>query len=215
MLQTHPDFKSLVPEVQDAETMEDCLFEALEYQETFDKRTNPWENKEFDDILQNFEIDLEKVDRLYHIQYISNPFGREFSMIARMQYQDKPLYVELFAGCDFTGFECQGRGVIFISRDANIFMNLVLTEQEDLKKNLIYASLKEDGIDVEEKEEEYNNCSRWFLKNAPPLKYLCHKNIYENVQMLPEYRLVLPKILADSIDEFIKMEEAKKSYNEY
>ena len=215
MLKTHPDFKSLDAEVQNADTMDDYVGEALSYSYMFEKRTTPWEAQHWDyDALQKFEIDVEKVDRLYYIYHTDHAGGQDFKMIARMEYEEAPLYVELDAGCDYTGFECQGNGVIYVSRDANLFMKLVLSKEDSLNRNLIYKSLREDRIYVEE-DNDYDNYSNMFGTNVPMLKYLCHEAIYENKDELCEYKFQLPNILVNSIDDFIRTKEAKIAYNQY
>ena len=213
-LKTHPNFKSVNPVVRDAETIADYLREPLHYQFMFDKRTTPWELQQWDyEVLQSFEINLEKVDRLYDVQYENDGVGiRSFGLIARMEYEEQSLYVELIANCDYTGFDCQGGGYIFISKDANLFFKLVL--RENLNKNLIYESLKSDSIYVEEEEDtDYDKFSRMMWKTAPMLKYLCHEAIYQNREPLQGYSFLLPKILTESIDDFIKTKEAKIAYN--
>ncbi|XP_066944386.1 uncharacterized protein [Macrobrachium rosenbergii] len=212
-LKTHPDFKSVDPAVTDADTMDENMWTALAYQYMFDRRTTPWEMAQWDhDELQSFKVDLEKVDRLYYIYFHDDEsFGQEYAMIARMDHKGLPLYVELSASCDYTGFDCQGQGVIFVSRDANLFMKLCITRE--CNRDLIYQSLEEDGIQVEE-QTEYDACRRMQLKTAPMLKYLCHQAAYEHrAKLWPQFSC-LPKILANSVDEFIKFRDAKDVYDD-
>lgn len=214
MINTHTNFKSVDPNVPNADIMDDYVGGALQYQCMFDKRTTPWEKTLWDDTeLENFKIDLEVVDRLYYIyQFDDGVNGREFQMTARMDYKGRKVYIELVAGCDYTGFDCQGGGVIFISLDANLFMKLILTEE--YQSDLIYKSLAEDGIETEE-QTEYDTCSRMRWTNAPMLKFLCHMSVYDNRKSLEHYPRVLPKILKDSVRDFIKTRDAKKSYDDW
>ena len=211
---THPNFKSLDPLVKDAETMDEYLGAALLYQRQLEKKTTPWEAQQWDyDALQEFEINLEKVDRLYHIDYEDIGCGRRcFEMIARMEYEDEQLlYVELQASCDFS----EEGGFIFISKDANIFMKLVLAEN-DINRDPIYESLQEDSIYVEEEEDNtlHNKFARMMLRNVPMLKYLCHETIYDNRDVLRGYRSLLPNILIESLDDFIRTRDAWIAYDE-
>ena len=208
-IQTYPNFKSLVSQVKNAKDIEEYVNRVFLYRYTLS--TTPWEVTHWD----GFKFNLENVDRLYYFRFKNHRRGgQKFIMIARMQYRDKlPFYLRMRLFLDSVHAEfIVGR--MFLSRDANIFMNLILKDEEedeeDLNKNLIYASLKEDGIYIkeEEKEEEYN-------RNARPLKYLCHQSIYNKIHLLSGYRSVLPKILADSIDDFIKMREAKQWYDKF
>ena len=231
-LQTHPDFKSVDSNVTNANTLGEILCEALQNQHNFEKRTTPVEMQSWNsyEALQQFTIDLEKVDRLYHVYYYNDETSlRFFHMIARMEYNNNNnnnnnqgyIFVELQANCDFTGFDCQGGGVIFISENANLFMRLVLGEtfmDEEFNKCLIYDFLKEDddydydAITVER--ETCDKFSRMFLNRVPMLKYICHEIIYKNKDQLWEYKVLLPEILKNSVDDFINTKEAIASYNE-
>ena len=137
----------------------DILGEALHYQYMFTHQT-PME-MDYDELEEdNIEIDLEKVDRVYHIKF-SDYCGvgeRDFEFIGWMQYgkeEEKPLYVEMIASCDLMGFQSYGGGHIYVSRDADLFMDMVLNEEKhDIYS--IYQSLAEDGIRAEKKWESYN-----------------------------------------------------------
>ena len=151
-IQTHPNFKSVVGSVIDGEGIDYYVGEALQSQDTFDRRTTPWEMNEWEyEELMDFEVIIEKIDRLYHISFESHGGDRDFHFIGRVEYEDgTPLYVEMAAGCDNSGFDCQGSGIIFVSRNANCFMRQVIDgiEKKDTINN-IYNSLAEDGIQVE------------------------------------------------------------------
>ena len=172
---THPHFKTVVPYITNVEGINNLVGTALDYQYMFHRKTTPLELKEWDyDELQKFEINLEIVDRLYYIKEDCHSNGSEFQLIVRMDYKGTHLYVELAASCDYTGFDCVGGGYIFVSRDADLFMKLVLEPQ--CAKNLIYKSLAEDGIHAEaEEEESYSTYARLFIKNPPSLKYLYYE----------------------------------------
>ena len=207
------NFKSIDPNVTCCDEIDDYIGYALCYQDMFDRRTTPWEKIMWDDDeLNNIKIDPKAIDRLYYIYHFDDQCtGQNFNMAGRMVYNGQPLYVELSASCDFTGFDCQGHGVIFVSTDANLFMKLVMTEK--FQKDAICESLAHDGIIIEE-QTEYDSCERMFWKNAPMLKYLCHQVVYENQTELKHYSQVLPKVLTDSIIDFIRTKDAKKSYDE-
>ena len=165
LIKTHPNFKSVISSVVNAEKMNDYLWYALSYQDTFERRTTPWEMNQWNyDDLQAIEIDLERVDRLYHIKISEESGDRIFEMIGRMQYNEEILYVKLYAGCDSSGFSCHGGGNIFISRDPNLFMKQPFESKID--KYLIYKSLADDGIEVEEEEQsEFDSVREFPQKN--------------------------------------------------
>lgn len=228
MIRTHPNFKTVVPSVNDAEGIDNCVGKALTYQFMFEKRTTPWEMKNWDyDELQKFVIIPEMIDRLYFIEEESNVGGSIYNLIVRVDYNGEFLYVELSASCDFTGFDCQGGGQIFISKDANLFMMLTLPDK-DCEKDLIYNFLAEDGIQVEMRYEQdkvytYTSFPMFrenlpmlkFLCHVPMLKYLCHEAVYFNKDILQGYASVMPKNLTDSLDDFIRTREAIIDYDNW
>lgn len=130
MVATHPQFRSFDPEIQDAETIEFHLGKALTHQMMFDKRAPPWELSQWaDGELDRFQIKLSQVDRLYYFEHIDDENGQVFVMVARMNYKGRHVFVELRAGCDFSGFGCQGGGYIFVCHDADSFMRTVITSE--------------------------------------------------------------------------------------
>ena len=203
------NFKSIDLKVTYAEEIDNYIGLALEVQRVFDRKTTPWEKNLWDDDeLEHIKIYLEAIDRLYYIN--RNAQNTHFHMVGRMIYKGQPLYVQLRAGCECYRCGCM-HGVIFVSRDANLFMKLVMTKK--FQKDLIYKSLADDGIIIEE-QTEYDSCGRMFWNNAPMLKYLCHQVVYENQTKLKHYSQVLPKLLTDSIDDFIRTKDAKKFYDD-
>ena len=130
MVATHPHFKSIDPKVQDADTIDSLLEYAFSYENMFDRRTPPWESSQWaDGELEQFQIELDQVDRLYYVKHVNDEDGEEFEMVARMNYKGRHVFVELQASCSLTGFEGQGGGFIFISNDADSFMKTVITSE--------------------------------------------------------------------------------------
>ena len=134
-IKTHPNFKSVVPDIYNAQDIQNIMCEALMYQEDkrIDRRTllRPYVN------LRKFKIDLKKIDRVYYIRGDNRRccqyscfccIERKFYMLIRMEYENSFLYVEFFAYFDIDELI---RGRIFVSRDANLFMKLVLSESEN------------------------------------------------------------------------------------
>ena len=168
-IQTHPNFKSFVEDVQDAETIYEWVGYAISFQEHFDKTTTPselYDNFE-NDKLQNFKIDLEKIDRLYYINLdkednYKNEFGDQtYHLIARMQYNDEsPIYVEIFAKDPYSH---QIVGHIYVSRNVTAFMKHVLSEKIRYNNPLIYEFLREDGIYLEENLDDPKLISYYLL----------------------------------------------------
>lgn len=213
ILNTHRNFKSIIPSFTSAEDISESICPALAYQDMFDRRTSPWEMEHFEgDALEKFEIDLEQVDRLYHITACHDAFGGEYEILARLDYRGKSAYVNLVASCDFTGFECQGGGYIYISFNANVFTRIMLGDHH--KHDLIYESLASDGVNVEE-QTEYDCHAARMWQSVPLLKYLCHLAIYKHKECLqPVYTEVLPKALIGSVEEFLKLQETKNAFED-
>ena len=58
-IQTHPNFKSVVGSVIDGEGIDYYVGEALQSQDTFDRRTTPWEMNDWNyEKLQDFEVTI-------------------------------------------------------------------------------------------------------------------------------------------------------------
>ena len=76
----------------------------------------------------------------------------------------------------------------------------------DQNPQRIYQALLEDGYDVQEPDPLHKMHPK-FWNDTPMLKFLCHNVIYENRDVLPHFKDQLPKILAESVDNFIKVKE--------
>ena len=79
--------------------------------------------------------------------------GEEYDLVCRMQGE---FYINMKANCCISSAEFMDYGIgnIFISRDANLFMNRVLPSNYKYNKALIYESLKKDGIYIHEENRE-------------------------------------------------------------
>ena len=85
----------------------------------------------------------------------------------------------------------------WVSRDPQHLLNSLLPHH--LPNEICEFMVREDGLDVE---------LPWLmamLKNAPPLKFLCHQTVYEHREILaPLAAELLPARIATSVDEFIR-----------
>ena len=127
--------------------------------------------------------------------------------------QEDHLYVELSAGylIHTHGLFERKPGFIFISRDVSLFMNLVVLENP---QSSIYEFLAEDGIIIDQQQEEYyrtlNSTGSW--KKPPSLKYFCHNTVYVNKELLSNYyREVMPNILSNNLDYFVILRQAREA----
>ena len=205
----HPDFKCFDPKVKNVDEMYTILGCALKRQGgDLLRRTTPWEMCQWnEDELQTFKIELEMIDRLYLVCMEDDINCTDYDMVARVQYKNEPLFVQLSAYSDCSSYEMCGS--IYVSRDPNLFLNVIETPIRD--KNLIYKSLVEDGFQVDDM-TEMDPVERLWRKNAPMLTYICHQVIYENEKALRPQISQLPKILVDSVENFIKLKLARKAY---
>lgn len=208
------NFISLDASVTNPDGIADSLGEALAYQYLYEKRTSPWERASWDeDALDDFEIQVDMIDRLYHIHhYDDGVSGRDYELVVRTVHKEKVIYAKLTAGCDFTGFECQGGGEIYVTLDAQIFLKSVLTK--DINLHGIWKSMVDDGLEVEEP-STFDLLPTRAWNNVPMLKFLCHMKVYDERDKLRERAaLTLPKILAQSVDEFLKTRETRDHHDD-
>lgn len=136
---THCNFKSLVPDVTCVEDIQARVGLAINTQHMLDRKTSPWEAELWsEDELDSFYLDLESVDRLYHIHHHEDDDCEDdnedsdtiddFELVVRVEYKQQHLFVELSAGCRFTDYEYRGGGDIFVSFSANLFTKTIMTK---------------------------------------------------------------------------------------
>ena len=190
-IKTHPNFQSVVEDVQNAKTIFEYVGHALQFQKDFDKEIIPSEINEYDyddddddnnnfgnDKLEKFKIDLEKIDRLYYIKYTDD---QTYRLVARMQYNKEekrsldPIYVEMYAFYDY--YSENIKGIIYVSRNVNDFMKFVFYSialyNRQNQKYLICESLKKDGIYIDEMEKILNFHPRYW-NSLKPLFFRSH-----------------------------------------
>ena len=216
---THKNFQSVDPNVSDANGINERIGCALTLGRLFRRLSLPWErysvfNLDGDGVCDRerdrFQIDVEKIDRLYYIRHreVGDTFtgGHHFELVARMD----GVYVQFRARCGKDGMPRGGdRGMIFVSRRANFFMNIVLANRHP--KQCIYKSLADDGIDATE-QSEHERLPRRRWSTAPTLKFLCHHVIGENRRELRHYQEVLPTPVTRSVSDFVRCSDARKIY---
>lgn len=207
------NFLSLDASVANQDDIADLLGEALTYQYLFDKRASPWERASWDDHdLDSFRIQVDMIQRLYYIShYDDGVSGREYELVVRTVHKERAVYAKLTAGCDFTGFECQGGGEIYITYDAQIFLKSILSGDIDLHG--IWKSMVADGLEVEEPSTfDLLPVRAW--NTVPMLKFLCHMKVYDERDTLRQKAaLTLPKTLAQSVEEFLKTRETRDHHD--
>ena len=208
------DFKSLDPRMEVPEDIWDVVGEALAWQELFIRKTSPWEMVEWEPgELESYKVDDNRVDRVYYI-YEFDGFGvghREYTLLGRMRYGSRMSYFALEASCDFTGFTCQGGGFIYVTFDPKIFLKSVVTPCQNPHK--IWTFMLEDGLELDEP-TPFDLLPVRLWKSVPMLKYLCHQTVYNHRDTLAdEAARTLPRMLADSIEEFIRTRTTRDHYS--
>ena len=200
---TGTDFRSFVPDVTTVDDISDYVGHPLAFQYMFKRKIFKQERDDF----HNFEIDIDQIDRLYAIDRITNgdEFEGSYYLLCRMKYKDKNVFVELFAySIEPGGFENQGIGEIFVTANANIFYNNISVKN----KESILTWLHEDNYDIIIYPEKQ-------VDSPHKLMYMCHKVIMDNHHRLAHYPEVLPESLTKSLNEFITINDATLSEDEY
>ena len=102
---THPNFKSIDENVKNANAINNQVGRAINNQKYFEKITTPWETTHYwkDKKIQDFKIDLEKIDRLYYIY--CDEEGEEYDLVCRMQGE---FYINMRANCCISSAEFMG-----------------------------------------------------------------------------------------------------------
>ena len=181
-LKTHPNFKSAVPNITNVNEINNIMLHPLSNQNALKRNQIPPGSITTPDLINSFKIDLEKVDRLYHLYYergISKyKTDTIYSMVIRLIDDDDdlpPLYVELWAAYnpddDYLN-EDDGkgwRGFIFISADVDLFMKVTPFNHYKLVYDFLW---KEDGIRVEKK----------FFDDKNDVKFQESKTLYNQLQ---------------------------------
>ena len=208
------DFKSLDPRVEVPEDIWDVVGEALGWQKLFIRKTSPWEMVEWGPgELESYMVDDDGLDRVYYTyEFDGHGVGdREYTLLGRMRYGSRTSYFALEASCDFTGFTCQGGGYIYVTFDPQIFLKSVVTPRQNPYK--IWTFMVEDGLKVDEP-TPFDLVPVRLWKSVPMLKYLCHQTVYDHRDTLAgEATKVLPRILVDSIEEFIRTRTTRDHYS--
>ena len=180
-----------------------------------------WENNTLD----SFTVDIRNVDRLY---YLHSGMYFHYAVVRVVDRDSAPLYVLLdivvdYDGLSFINHKCSHSGYIFVSRDVNMFMRLVLSGYISGYKSVIYSFMKlVDGLDVDEEDAAYCFDSspahkKIFQKNhLPSLQYLCCEQLYLNKDIFycqeSNLSAIVPPNVFNSVKDFMKIRDAEIAY---
>ena len=217
----HPHFKSI--DNYSAHEMFIAMKDVITYQEKLWYNCANWEP-----YTTRIDIDLEKINRLYHFECtFDENDGQSFDMIARMEFNGQPIYVEFVAGMEYFNdideldedFEYPISGIIFICSDVKVFMKLVLQARnfEENKMNLIFDQLRNDGVLIEKNVRDsknpifYSQSDGYYEPDF--LKNLCYNVVFRNNHLMKNYTVHLPINIIHDLGEYNKYELAKIAYN--
>ncbi|MPC76507.1 hypothetical protein E2C01_070923 [Portunus trituberculatus] len=178
-------FKSFIPDVKTASDVSEYMEPALSHQYLFERKTSPWEMASWDEEdLHNFEVDVEKISSVYYVKCNDDDFGSDFFLLTRMKYMDRHAFVMLSAGCDYTGFDCQGGGDIYVTFNPDTFIRVALETVDD--EDFLLQSLREDGFHLEQLQDtKWTRIEAW-NEGHSELDLLPHDAIQNNGDALIE-----------------------------
>ena len=208
------DFKSLDPRIKVAKDIWDVAGVALAWQELLPKKNPPWEMGEWEPgEFERYEVHANRIDRLYYI-YGFDGFGVHnscYTLLGRMRYGPRITYFTLEGNFKFTRSSRQGDGYIYVTFDPQIFLKSVVKPDQNPHK--IWALMLEDELKVHEPSPfDLLPVSLW--KTVPMLEYLCHQTICNHKDVLADEAAgTLPKLLADSVEEFIRTRSTREHYS--
>ena len=198
-MKTLDNFKSAHPGVKNVDDVFKHVGDALEKHTTFSKKKTPYDK---DLNLDSFQIDLEKVDRVYHICHIMTTEDEAFDLIVRQEWEGKLFYVEMRASRDPGDSDFADTFTyIFVSADPNLFINIVF-ESGHHDVGPIYKSFEEDGVQVELLDDRFWH---WLVKNDNDnkLAFIFPKHI----------KKIYPKLIPNNLQNFVEPENMEHIKN--
>lgn len=209
---THHNFKSIQNKIQNVEDIYNVIGTLLVHQSKFPVRFPPdefvhWNGK----VLDQFGIDLEKIDRLYHVSCNEVSGRLEYELAARMDYEGRCLYVHAKSVMNWAWDGLVGEGEIYLTFDPQVFLKSTISS--NCNPQGIWKSMVEDGFLVEEPSEfDLKQVEAW--RNVPMLTYLCHMTVYQQKEQFKPYLQALPRLLAKGVEEFLKVRHARDHRDE-
>lgn len=184
---------------------------------TCDKSENrcpPCESDEWDiEELVKFDIDVNKIDRLYYFkEYLpcsSCLYSKAVDMYGRIDHKGQHLYFNMFVAVFESYPNVTIRRKRYLTFDAQMFLKSIL--EKECNSEEIVKLMIEDGLVVEEPSIFDLVCKPdWCrLGGVPTLSYLCHMTIYENQDLLHHYTTIMPNSVKKALEKFIKFRETR------
>ena len=179
-----------------------------------------WSESELSDI-KSMKIDVEMIDRLYHVETYFNGCRFGCLLLARMQYRDSFVYLELDATCtlDWEFF----RGTIFVTRENYLFFMRVMTDRYKENATNIYRMLIHDSGSGGSGEsvnghEVVSECSTYWM-DVPSLQIQCQLSMCRNNKYYmfcdDILQAILPKVMYDNVSKYMRyVMEIRQYHNE-
>ena len=207
---TKIDFKSLTSKISSNTDIDDLIGYVLNCQEYFSKwLISPYEATEWtESSIKRFIIKSEHIDRCYYIEYFVSEWNIDMELYCHMLYDNTPYYIHMSGSCELLcGFDCHhcSIGHIYLSKSPIYFFQHAVCDNSDLSSNVrdgIFASLSDDGFKIPLLDSQHHIHPKR-RRSSPSLKLLCHESIYSSKEVSSIYQNQLPKILVNSLNEFI------------
>lgn len=141
---THPNFRCIIPYCSNLNMT--VMAEALKHQSFFRQRTTLTEEKNWG-YKENVVVDVELIDRLYyfhHLTYSSCSSTSELKLVARMDYKDERVYVEIIADMGRNG-----HGLMLLSKNFQSFLDSVSLSVDVKHRIWMEEQNKEEKMEIQ------------------------------------------------------------------
>ena len=173
------------------------------------KRTSPEEMEDIgEEGLKSFKVKPRQVDRLYYIQR-GQHYSKKWQIKCRMIDEHGDIYfVSQEALCitrkdDHCYCCCDLMVALEFTKSPQFFASNMASEVKDISL-LLWV----DGYAVNPP-NIMNNLLKKHKTNPPSLEHLCHETIYDNEKKLRHYRDQLPKLLVDTVSDYLQAKSWK------
>ncbi|KAK7085973.1 hypothetical protein SK128_026342 [Halocaridina rubra] len=214
----HPGFRSLTPEIPSIKVLYQLYSSMnLSTQRWKSKNRCPrgeenlWNPNE----LLEFDLNLDMIDRVYHHTYKVAIPPRSFldcglgDLYGRMEYKSKCLYFYAHFAIVHTGISTIIKTVLYLTYNVELFLRSVIDSNCDLED--ICKSLVDDRVIVDD--PRMFDCfsgDKWSECRVRRLRYLCLFKVQNNIDLLKNYKDVLPHSLGKEVEEFLALCDARK-----
>ena len=198
----HPNFKSAVPNINNALDLNELVGDVLKGQYSRCGRTSiPQHEWIYENKLEFFKLNIKDIDRLYFLQREKDSKDDDYCLFGvRVEYEKKYFLYVIFSRRRIN--KNKSEGTIYITTNPDLFANTPEVVSFEQKYNNIYKLLSED--------DDFNGST------PSPLNLACREVISFNYETkLQSQCLKLPQILQRNIKEFINSKNAFGRFKYY